>query len=502
MRQFLPLLPLSLSLACTPAADSGDAKDTGSGGGDSGTDSGTDSGDSGVADQAPTAPVVSISPSAPSDSSTLRAMIDTDATDPDGDHLTYRYEWTQNGTLRTDLTSDYVVGDLTTEGDVWGLNVYATDGTLEGPAGSATATVANLGPTAPVLHIDPAAPVGGDTLTLVFDTSATDPNGDALGQTIVWYENGAHNLSWDGLTTIDGVYVDGGESFRAVVTVTDGVADPVTAEASVTVANTAPEITSVAIDPSDPKDDDDLSCQVKAKDPDGGTLTYTYAWTRDGVAAADVGDNDTVTSDLTTIGEVWTCEVTVSDGFDAVTDISADTTIRGAYGYRTIATVDLDITTDTGGDYSGTGTAEWDVYSEGSRYASNDCDIVWSFLATEDTHCRGCTYSFSADYTYDAGASSVVTGCSGMPVDSSGTMTFDSRSSLFTAEVSDASYSRYGSYYYYYYTSTPSMSARGTGGRTSTYGSYTFSNYYAVTETTDTAGNVKLTAWTDEYEYY
>jgi hypothetical protein len=496
-------LPLLLLLGCPVSTPT----DTGSGGDTGGhdTDTGsTDTGDTGGGgDLPPGAPEVAINPSTPGDASTLRAVIVTEAADPDGDAVTYRYEWLADGVVVAGETNDFVVSDLTSDGQVWTLNVYATDGTLEGPAGTASATVAELPPVAPTIHIDPSAPASGDDLTLVFDTPASDPNGDTLDQTIEWYENGTHNTSWDNRTTIDGMYVDGGDTFRAVVTVTDNHSEPLTVEASVTVPNTAPEITSVTISPTDPADGDDLTCAARAKDADGGSLATAYTWYRDGVAATDVGDTNTVAAAVTVVGEQWECEVTVSDGIDTATMMSSPVEIRAPSGYRVTARYDVTVTTDSStGEASGTGTSEFSIYTADSSGVTNQCDIYWSLVAATDKRfCRGCTYSFDTDYTYDAASSSTTTGCSNMATDSGGSITFESRSTSLDGVIDDAYYSR-TSYGYTYSSGPMELNESGSGGYSYSYAGYTFGQSYSVTSGVDAAGNVTLTAYSTEYRYY
>ncbi len=494
----LPLSMLLVLLACDGATDT----DTG-GGGDTDDTSGdsdtTDTSDTSSDNTAPGAPVVAIDPAAPNDASDLKVTIVTEAIDAEADPVSYRYVWSQNGTERADLSTRTVPAAETAEADIWAVSVFATDGKLEGPAGTSTATVGNMPPTAPVIHLDPAAPVSGDDLTLVFDTPANDGNGDVITQTIVWYFNGARNVSWDDKTTVDGVYVDGGESFRAVVTVTDGYSDPLVVEASVTVANTVPELTSVTITPTDPVDADDLLCTPRGTDPDGSTLTYTYTWYRDGIEATDIGNDDTVPDTATTIGELWECEVEASDGFATVTLTSDAAEISLPSGYRITTNVELTVTEDTAGAYSATGTIDFDLYSGGGRYTDNDCFAVWSILAAEDTHCRGCTYTFEGEYTYDATLSSIITGCSSIANDSVGDIDYDSRSSVFDVALDDATFETYA---YYGYSNPVRFYERGSGGYASTYYGYTRGNYYSVVETADAYGNTVLTGYSTEYMYY
>lgn len=490
------MFALTLFLACPPVPTDepkGDDDDTPPSDTGEPDDSGT------PANTAPTAPVVAITPSSPNDLSDLTVTVVTPSSDAEGDAVQYRYAWSVDGTLDPSLDDATVSADATVDGQTWTVEVYPHDGRLEGLPGTSTVTIANVPPTPPTIHIDPAAPNGGDTLTLVFDTPATDANGDTLTQVITWYQDGAKNLSWENFTSIDGIYVDGGEEFRAVVTVTDGLSDVLTVEASVTVTNTPPTIDSVSVSPSDPTDAEELSCSARASDDDGEDPTLSYRWLRDGVEATDVGLSDTVAAEFTTVGEVWNCQAEATDGVDTVTALSDDVEIRGFWGYRRRGEVEMVITDDTGGTPSATGSGSWSVYSEGGRYASNDCDVVWSLVASENTRwCRGCDYSFDAAWTYESALSDVRAGCSALGTDGTGYVTV--RSGPQVSAYWDGP--GIAMYTYSYYYRSPSLSARGNGGWSSSYYGRYYGYYYGVSEGVDTAGNVVLSAYTDSWSYY
>jgi hypothetical protein len=283
------------------------------------------------------------------------------------------------------------------------------------------------------------------------------------------------------------------------VSVTDNLGDPVEVEASVSVPNSVPEIATVVISPSDPLDNDDLSCAARASDPDGVDPTLTYTWYRDGVAAVDVGDTTTVTADLTTVGDVWECEVAASDGVDTATLLSSGVTIRDPVGYRVVASIEVTLSTDSSGASTASGSAEWDVWSGGGGYATNDCSIYWSVTGVEDTTiCRGCTWSFAADYVYEAALSSVASGCASLPADSGGELTEDTRRPTLNAVLDDVSYSLYSFYPGY----GLRFSEAGSGGYSYSYGAYSRGRRYEVLETVDAYGRTVLSGYSMRYFYY
>jgi hypothetical protein len=78
--------------------------------------------------------------------------------------------------------------------------------------------------------------------------------------------------------------------------------------------NTPPPAPSVSISPDPATTQDTLAATVSSSgDADGDALSYTYAWSVDGVAASYTGD--TVPASATTKNEVWTVLSYASDGY-------------------------------------------------------------------------------------------------------------------------------------------------------------------------------------------
>ncbi len=92
-----------------------------------------------VLNSAPIAGLVAITPSGPADADDLVCEIAIPATDPDGDLLTYDFDWDANGvavpdgvTGTTNLPGDTVSGLLTAAGEIWTCTVTPNDGTVDG----------------------------------------------------------------------------------------------------------------------------------------------------------------------------------------------------------------------------------------------------------------------------------------------------------------------------------------------------------------------------------
>ena len=92
------------------------------------------------------------------------------------------------------------------------------------------------------------------------------------------------------------------------------------------ISNSAPSAPVVEISPNTPAaGEDDLVCVIAtaAVDPDGETVTYTFAWTVDGDSYGDAQTtsyaDDTVPLEDGYPDEVWTCSVIATDGDDSST---------------------------------------------------------------------------------------------------------------------------------------------------------------------------------------
>ena len=90
--------------------------------------------------------------------------------------------------------------------------------------------------------------------------------------------------------------------------------------------NSAPEITSIAINPSAPNAGEDLTCTVAGTDADGDSISYPYSWEKNGAPAGIT--TQTLSAVSTARGDVFTCTAIPSDGADSGVDMtSASATI-------------------------------------------------------------------------------------------------------------------------------------------------------------------------------
>lgn len=267
----------------------------------------------------PTAPSVSISPASPVTDDALVVSIDSPAVDPEGDPLSYLYQWTRDGVA--DSTGTTIGAASTTRGETWEVSVWAYDGYGDGLVGTASVVIGNSAPSLSSVDITPDPASRNDTLTCTA-SGYVDADGDADSSAYAWTINGT--AAGTGATLAGPFTV--GDVVTCTVTPFDGTDAGTPVSDSITISNGAPVVTSLALSPTDVYTNDTVTASVSATDPDGEALTTTYAWTINSVAAASTSN----TLDGSLAGsfdrdDVVEVTVSVSDGVDTTTSTASVT---------------------------------------------------------------------------------------------------------------------------------------------------------------------------------
>ena len=138
--------------------------------------------------------------------------------------------------------------------------------------------IPNDPPTITSLEVTPHNPTVEDLITAT--VTASDPDGDALSSRYVWQANGVTVFANDNIFSPSSLHR--GDVVTVFATVTDGRADA-TANASVTIADAAPHITSLTLSPAAPRSIDDTTVVAAATDPDNDPVLFSYEWQKGGV---------------------------------------------------------------------------------------------------------------------------------------------------------------------------------------------------------------------------
>lgn len=149
-------------------------------------DGGPDAGE-----DAPSAPVVSITPDPARTADTLSAQIDTDSVDLLGAGIDrYEYTWLRDGSPSGDTGTD-VDAASTTKGEMWTVEVVGvTADDRRSPPGTASVTIANTPPELLTVGLSHYRPVEGDLLEALPGT-VEDPDPDSISVRFEWYVNGS-----------------------------------------------------------------------------------------------------------------------------------------------------------------------------------------------------------------------------------------------------------------------------------------------------------------------
>jgi subtilisin len=147
-------------------------------------------------------------------------------------------------------------------------------------------------------------------------SGSSDQDGDVL--TYSWSQSAGAAVSLEENTTAYPFFsplTPGAYVFSLVVN--DGTVSSQPDAVTVTIRhlNSAPGAPLVAISPSEPLTADNLVCHIitGSTDPDNDTVSYSYAWYRDAVLQPGL-TTEVVAAKFTQKGEIWSCQVTPSDG--------------------------------------------------------------------------------------------------------------------------------------------------------------------------------------------
>ncbi len=235
-----------------------------------------------VVNEPPTV-AVTLSSTSPQTNDTLTAT--ATPSDPNKDPVQLTYAWSVNGTVvQTDTTNATTdTFDLSKpghgdKGQTITVVVTPNDGTVNGAAATATATVVNAPPVINSLVLTPASPSATDTLTATVTDS--DPDGDPVKLTYVWALNGSTvkttNLSSSTTDTLDLSSLSGvsaGSTITVTVTPNDGTTNGTAKNTNAVVVGPRSTSTVLTANPSSVVPGGILTLTAKVSASDNSTPT-------------------------------------------------------------------------------------------------------------------------------------------------------------------------------------------------------------------------------------
>ena len=280
-----------------------------------------------VTNQRPTMPDVSLSPTPPSTSDDLLATINVESIDPEGEPVSYSFEWQVDGALSLVSTTDILPSSATRKGQEWTILVTPSDGDAVGPSGVASLTIQNSAPSAGTVTISPSEPLSTDELSCMV-TGASDVDGDEVGLAYSWTVDDTP-ISATG-ETLDAADHTAGSFVSCTVTPSDEETSGTPESAAPVRINVPPVVHAVLVTPTEPTVEDTLSCDVGlVTDSDGDPVSHSIQWIIDDI---DVGATG-ASLDSSWFGrdDEVSCRVTPSDGREDGTPVEADAiTIQNA----------------------------------------------------------------------------------------------------------------------------------------------------------------------------
>ena len=258
-----------------------------------------------------------------------------DTYDLDGDSYSISYTWYINGVVDSSETGSYIDSRVFNIGDTVACQVSVSDGInpIVTAMSENTGTVINSVPQAYNTQISPSIATEATILTCSTDTWDRSSDNQQLTIDYSWVINGVE-LTNQNTNTLTGSSFDKGDVVHCIVTPYDGIdyGTSITSSNFVTIQNSAPSISSVAIGYSTQQHTsgtfagDQLTCTPSGgSDIDGDALTYAYTWYLNGASHSTTQNLDTTGMSS---GDVVYCSVVANDGTDNSAAVnSASTTV-------------------------------------------------------------------------------------------------------------------------------------------------------------------------------
>lgn len=288
-------------------------------------------------------------------------VLDAVASDPDGDPVLVRWEWTIGDTV-VSTSAGTLPGYTAANNQVVTWRLTPDDGVDLGAPSEGQVVITNGVPRVNSVQITPAVASARDRLGC--DWTGIDSDNDEFVPLIEWYVNGEQVGTGARLAT--GYLRDDVVTCQLILADNEGISEP-SQSAPVTIINAVPSVAAARISPAAPAVGDQIVClAIGFVDPDGDEDQSPRKWFLDGVA---VGIGYQFPGNPQP-GQSIECVITPNDGIEQGEDVSISVGVVnqppggnllvivaddlgvdavGAFGYPTAApTPVLDELADTG----------------------------------------------------------------------------------------------------------------------------------------------------------
>lgn len=287
-----------------------------------------------ITNSAPTIASIVVSSETPDTNDDITFTYQTD--DADGDTIvSSEMRWLLEGSVFASLDNTSTLPAVATRaGDTWNVEVRVSDGEDLSDWFTSVDMVVGSSNQAPVVDnviVNPADATTLDDLTAVWTT--TDPDGDEIvDDEIMWMKDGVHQIEVDGMNPLPSIRTSKGEVWTAFVRVSDGEAwSLTTSSAQQMIGNAAPIVVTAVLTSPSFSANDPLSVNLSAEDPDGEDVqVIDVRWYLNDVEQSDGANSLVLNSTSLQRGAAWHAVITLGDGSDQTTAMTAPATILNA----------------------------------------------------------------------------------------------------------------------------------------------------------------------------
>ena len=241
-------------------------------------------------------------------------------------------EWIRNTVHETVYDGlDPLPASATTKDESWAVRVSCSDGEVFSEAVNSSAiSINDTAPTVSAATLSPAQPSSSDDIILAWQGDDVDED-QVTEASIAWFKDAEEVPSLENMTTLSSSYTARGEEWYASVQAwADGKAGAPLLTSSVTILNSPPLASLLAISPTQPTAASDLTLDLTTMDTDDDTVTIaSVRWMRDGFEISELAGETSAPARLLAPGQTWIVHVTLSDGMSTTSEFSSAEVVVG-----------------------------------------------------------------------------------------------------------------------------------------------------------------------------